>query len=881
MSTLEHVKEQYSAHMEIRRTLNPARGFILALAALALSVATLVALTATDFPTLNNILDTCAMLLGAVLAFLLWDLGWRTGELLPKLKAICFAVFSVMELAHIFTALDVSMAPGWVRGLSAQLRLGTLAPAAYLLPLALLAALLLRRRDVRLPLFAAGLLLLGLALLLIQQKLPSYASPLASHVSRPTFLLLPLLWLPVIWIHTRIRGEDRLAHLFAMFAALMLLMPLFMIFSRTTADVAAMSGHAAKVIAELFLLFGLMQIGTADTARRIAATRELKLSNEALEARVAERTAELEALNANLRHEVEVRTSAEQRTHTQLERLELLRRITHAIAERQDLHSIFQVVVRSLEEHLPVDFAVMCDYEHHARRLTVSRVGTRSEKLATSLAMTENSRIEIDENGLSRCVAGKLVYEPDITEIPYPFPQRLAGAALRSMVIVPLMVEQRSGVFGVLVLARHMTASFSSGDCEFLRQLCDHVSLAANQAQLHESLKRAYDDLQLSQNAVMQQERLRALGQMASGIAHDINNAISPVSLYVEALLNHETGFSERARKQLEVIQRAVDDVAHTVSRMGEFHRQRPPQTQLLSMDVNSVLTDVLDLTRARWSDMAQRRGAVIETRVENLGETPVVMAIESEIREALINLVLNATDAMPDGGVLTLRTGHALEAGKGVARRVYIEVCDTGFGMDEATRRRCLEPFFTTKGDRGSGLGLAMVYGIAQRHGVDIDIRSAPGEGTVFRLTFPLTAPAPQSTASVRIQKIPTHTKILVIDDDPLLLTSLRETLVNEGHQVQTASGGRAGIDAFRDALKAGTPFPVVITDLGMPHVDGRVVAAAIKAAEPGTGIIMLTGWGQRLVASGDIPPGVNVVLSKPPKLGDLRQALADLAPD
>jgi CheY-like chemotaxis protein len=271
----------------------------------------------------------------------------------------------------------------------------------------------------------------------------------------------------------------------------------------------------------------------------------------------------------------------------------------------------------------------------------------------------------------------------------------------------------------------------------------------------------------------------------------------------------------------------------------------------------------------------------VIETRVDNSGEAPTVMAIESEIREALINLVLNATDSMPEGGVLTLRTGHALESGKSVARRVFIEVSDTGFGMDEATRRRCFEPFFTTKGERGSGLGLAMVYGIAQRHGVDIDIRSAPGEGTTFRLVFPLTAPAPQSTASVRIQKIPTHTKILVIDDDPLLLTSLRETLVDEGHQVQTASGGRAGIDAFQTALEAGMPFPVVITDLGMPHMDGRAVAAAISAAAPSTAIIMLTGWGQRLAASGDVPPGVSVVLGKPPKLMELRQALANVARD
>jgi signal transduction histidine kinase/ActR/RegA family two-component response regulator len=475
-------------------------------------------------------------------------------------------------------------------------------------------------------------------------------------------------------------------------------------------------------------------------------------------------------------------------------------------------------------------------------------------------------------------VSGRQVYEPDITRIRFPFPQRLARVGLKSMVIVPLLVEERSGVFGVLVVARRAVDSFSSAECEFLRQLCDHVSLAANQTQLHESLKQAYEDLRLTQDAVLEQERLRALGQMASGIAHDINNAISPASLYVEAILAHEKGFSDRARKQLEVVQRAVDDVAQTVKRMGEFYRTKPEKLELTAVEVERVLRETLELTRARWADMAQQRGAVIDARVEVSPDHPVVMAIESELREALVNLVLNATDAMPDGGKLTLRAGYALEQGKGVSRRVCIEVSDTGLGMDEDTRRRCLEPFFTTKGERGSGLGLAMVYGIAQRHGMDIEITSAPGEGTTFRLTFAQSAPAPQSTASVRVQKIPSHTKILLIDDDPVLLTSLREALVHDGHQVQTANGGKAGIEAFLDAQKAGQPFPVVITDLGMPYVDGRAVAAAVKAAAPTTAVLMLTGWGQRLMGTGEAPPEVRAVLSKPPRIHELRQKLAEI---
>jgi len=859
--------------VDLRRTLNPSSVKTAVLALLLVALAAVGLSFSRNFLTLHAILDTAVFLLSGVLAFLLWDMGWRTGQLLQRLQAVCFAVVALLELLHVLTALDFSAADR----ISVLVVPGTWSPAAYLLPLGLLLALPLSRDDASVPLFTAGLLIAAAVLMVLFAWVPRYSEPDVLGITRPTLIFAPLLWIPVIVGYWRVRDVDRLAQVFALFAAVTLFVPLLMLFSQTPADKVAIITHFVRVAGELFLLFSLTQMGTADTARRMRAERELKASNEVLEARVAVRTVELETANTELRLEAQTRQVAERRALMQVERLDLLQRITHAIAERQDLDSIFQVVVRSLEDHLPVDFATVCKYEHHARVLTVSRVGTRSAPLALDLAMTERARIEIDENGLSRCVAGQLVYEPDIANVHFPFPQRLARANLGSMVVVPLMVEQRSGVFGVLVVARHAANAFSGGDCEFLRQLCDHVSLAANQAQLHESLKQAYDDLQLTQNAIMQQERLRALGQMASGIAHDINNAISPVSLYVEALLTHEPGLSDRARKRLEIIQRAVDDVARTVARMGEFYRQRQAPLSLAPVEINHIFREVLDLTRARWSDMAQQRGAVIDARVESSADNLIVMGIDSELREALVNLVLNATDAMPEGGRLTLRAGHVLEAGKGVARRIFIEVADTGMGMDDATRRRCLEPFFTTKGDRGSGLGLAMVYGIAQRHSADIDITSAPGEGTTVRITFPLTAPAPQSTASVRIQKIPTHTKILLIDDDPILLSSLREVLVNEGHQVQTAAGGRVGIDVFLDSQKSGKPFPVVITDLGMPHVDGRAVAAAIKAAAPATSIIMLTGWGQRLVASGDVPAEVVAVMSKPPKLAELRQLLAE----
>jgi NO-binding membrane sensor protein with MHYT domain/signal transduction histidine kinase/ActR/RegA family two-component response regulator len=635
---------------------------------------------------------------------------------------------------------------------------------------------------------------------------------------------------------------------------------------------AALSGGSLSMLVGVaaVTLLGLTLFTSIVNARMQEArlARSLRIAN-----------ADLQRTSDSLKAQITERERTEAKLQAQLERLTLLDQITRAIGERQDLRSIYQVVTHSLEERLPVDFSCVCRYDAADNALTVIGVGAHSHALAIQLAMDEQSRIDIDRNGLSRCVGGELVYEPDIAATPFPFPQRLARGGLRSLVVAPLQSESR--VFGILVVARQLPESFSSGECEFLRQLSAHVALAAQQAELHGSLQQAYDDLRQSQQTVMQQERLRALGQMASGIAHDINNAISPVALYTESLLEHEPHLTERGRGYLVTIARAVDDVAATVARMREFYRQRAAQLELMPVKLNPLVQQVVDLTRARWSDMPQQRGVVIRLETELAPDLPTLLGVESEVREALINLVFNAVDAMPDGGMLTLRTrGTAPREGgtDAAARYAVMEVVDTGVGMDEDTRRRCLEPFFTTKGERGTGLGLAMVYGVAQRHGADVDIDSAVGRGTTVRLSFPVPAIEPSASAAAPAQAPASRLRILIVDDDPLMLKSLCDTLELDGHVVVMAGGGQAGIDAFQAMHRRSEAFDVVITDLGMPHVDGSKVAGAIKEGDGATPVILLTGWGQRLLADGDIPASVDRVLSKPPKLRELRAALAQL---
>ncbi|WP_156924417.1 PAS domain-containing protein [Derxia gummosa] len=609
------------------------------------------------------------------------------------------------------------------------------------------------------------------------------------------------------------------------------------------------------------------------------------------------------------------RKRAEARLRDQLERMQLLDQLTAAIAERQDLPSIYQVLALRLETQLPAEFACVCRPGPQSGRLTVMGAGRARAPL--DLAGADDARagaaadhgsdvrgtapgtgvgppsLPADCDLVRRALAGELACEHDIAALPGPLAQQLGAHGLRSLVVAPL--QNQGEVFGLLLVACHAPGAFSSGACEFLRQLSTHVALAARQAQLHGALQRAYDDLRQTQQAVMQQERLRALGQMASGIAHDINNAISPVALYTEALLEREPALSERGRGYLQTIARAIEDVAETVARMREFYREREPQLELRPVRLDEIARQVIELTRVRWSDMPQQRGAVIDLVTDFAPGLPGVLGIESELREALTNLVFNAVDAMPAGGRLLLRTRRL----DGEPARAALEVVDTGVGMDEDTRRRCLEPFFTTKGERGTGLGLAMVYGVAQRHDAGIEIDSAPGAGTTLRLVFPVPAARPAEAAAPPAEARPARRlRLLVVDDDPLMLASVRDALELDGHEVVTAAGGQAGIEllgaaagqpatagpgealahAARPGAGGAAPFDALITDLGMPHVDGRRVAAAARERWPALPVILLTGWGQRMAADGEHPPNVDRVLAKPPRLRELRATLAEL---
>jgi len=604
-----------------------------------------------------------------------------------------------------------------------------------------------------------------------------------------------------------------------------------------------------------------------------------KVDSEAMRAGAADYLVkgqfDAEQLERSVRHSI-LRKRAERDLHQQLTRISLLNQITHAISERMDLENIFNVVLGRLENHLPIDYGSVYLFNAQAGTLSLAAARPQSPSPDGPLISPDDAQ-PLSQTGLEASLRGELLYEPDMPKTEAPLLKKLSATQLGSAVVVPMMVEKN--LFSILIAARCRANGFSIGECEFLRTLGEHVALAAHEARLHTQLQSAYDELRQTQLAVMQHERLRALGQMASGIAHDINNSLSPVSGFAELLLRTEQNLSETARKYLHHIKTASDDVAHIVTRMRDFYRKREEHQPLLPVRLNQLSQQVIELTRPRWRDISHQRGISVEVKLDFDANLPDVVGTESELREALTNLIFNAADAMPDGGVITVRTRvRSFTPGRSRVQaptHVVLEVSDTGTGMDEETRKRCLEPFYSTKGQRGTGLGLAMVYGVVQRHDGTIEIESAPGRGSTFRLVFPLREAPPTETggASAVAAALP-PLRILFVDDEPLLRELVKEILEFEGHLVEVADGGQAGLEAFRAARQRDQPFNVVVTDLGMPRLDGRQLTQILKRESPSTPILMMTGWGT-LIRGEDLPAQVDGVLNKPPNIGELLEAL------
>jgi PAS domain S-box-containing protein len=353
---------------------------------------------------------------------------------------------------------------------------------------------------------------------------------------------------------------------------------------------------------------------------------------------------------------------------------------------------------------------------------------------------------------------------------------------------------------------------------------------------------------------IFQAEKLRAIAEMASGVAHDFNNALSIILGNIQLL--QLTVKDPQILETLKIIEKVAKDSSQTVRRLHDFTKGKYYQEVQSLINVNAIIKDVIIMTQSKWKDESQRKGIPIDV-VCDLKEIPLAHGNASELKEVISNLIFNAIEAMPKGGKIDIETFSN-------GSKIYIRISDTGIGMDDETKKRIFEPFYTTKPFTHSGLGLSMSYGIIKSCGGDIEVESQVGVGTTFTISLPASPHKEllrKSTENQFLEKKGNiKAKILVIEDEELIRNILMQGLSRANHWVTLAKDGIEGINLFKEMK-----FDIVLTDLGMPRLSGWEVCKAIKEISPQTPVGMITGWEGMIDQSEVKEKGPDFILSKP----------------
>jgi signal transduction histidine kinase/ActR/RegA family two-component response regulator len=459
--------------------------------------------------------------------------------------------------------------------------------------------------------------------------------------------------------------------------------------------------------------------------------------------------------------------------------------------------------------------------------------------------------------GLTGWVArhGETLLVNDVSQDPR-YGQAPPLSDTRSELVVA--IRQGEAILGIIDIQGSISGEFNQSDVHLAESLAGQVAVALANI-------RRYEELRRTQEQLLHSERLRALGELASGVAHDFNNLLSSILGHAQLMLDStdDPGISEGLR----IIEGAAHDGAATVRRLQSFaqtNRSLPDE----EVRLDEIVTESLAITRPRWRDSIQSRGAHLRI-VRSLGNLPPMVGDGPALRDLVTNLILNAIDAMPDGGELRLRT--TLLAG--ASELAVIEIADTGVGMTAEVRQRIFDPFFSTKGPDGTGMGLAMAYGVVQRHNGTISVESTPGQGSVFQVRLPVRRLAPAAPRAHADEPPGRPLRILAVEDDDAVRRVLAQILRRAGHAVTEAATGFSAMSL----LEAGH-YDLLCTDLGMPGMSGWDVVARARALRPNLMTILITGWGEQITPEEAYGRGVDAVVAKPFDAVRLRETIADL---
>jgi signal transduction histidine kinase len=367
------------------------------------------------------------------------------------------------------------------------------------------------------------------------------------------------------------------------------------------------------------------------------------------------------------------------------------------------------------------------------------------------------------------------------------------------------------------------------------------------------------DTVRTGRDRTIETERLEAVGELAAGVAHHLNNIMTVIIGTVDLAARRPDAINPGC---LQTIRQASLEATEIVRRLGSFSRRRGDEPRPM-VDLNALVEEVVALSRGRWQDEAHLHGIDIDLHV-NADLTPPVGIDEASLREVVVSLLLNAIDALPDGGRIRVRTWSTEEM-------VHCEIADDGVGMSREIRQRALEPFFTTKGPRRRGLGLSQSYGIVQQHGGTLTVESAEGRGTTVTFTLP-------TSRALRVLKTENVSPagdepmtILLVDDDPAVRATVASLLGEDGHTVVEASSGAEALSH----LEMNDRVDLLMTDLGMPKMNGWELIRSVKLQRPRLPVVLVTGWGEAPRGQRPTDPQPDAILAKPVMESDLRETI------
>jgi signal transduction histidine kinase/CheY-like chemotaxis protein len=497
----------------------------------------------------------------------------------------------------------------------------------------------------------------------------------------------------------------------------------------------------------------------------------------------------------------------------------------------------------------------------------------------------------VASHGLTNVDPGHITIRPRqgisgfVAETGEPFLVRHAGADGRlgsptypeladSFLSVPISLEQpvssQRQILGVVnVTNRRSGEPLDERDLSYLRLLTSQLAATIDGARRSQKLQQAYRSLKATQDQLVFSERIQAVGQMAAGVVHDINNALSVIlarAEFMSAQFESPQPDLEVLRSDLETIIKTCLQGAETVKRVQNYTRARQDDEPSI-VDLNAAVRDAVELTRPKWQGDVDAGARQIEV-VAELGEVPQIRGNAHELTQVVNNLIFNAVEAMPSGGRLTLRTSAHDD-------RVRLEVGDTGAGMDESIRERLFQPFFTTK-KHGQGLGTSIIYGIVTRHEGEIAVRSEVGEGTTFEITLPCTQVESESVQKPQESDDQANRSatILLVDDDDGVRDTYAEALRFGGHDVVSCASAFDALARCKDGR-----IDLVITDLSMTEMSGLDLASEVKEYDASLPVILFSGWDLEQGEANDEATGIDYTLVKPCRIEDLLDAVQRLA--